>query len=80
MDFRFRVRAQAIFFVMMMVERHAAAQMSAKRERQRAGLSAANVGASMDLNVGSKLKAAFHPYVNNLCFVLNLVLFLSVPP
>ena len=25
------------------------------------------------------LKVAFHPYVNNLCFVLNLVLSLSVP-
>ena len=35
-----------IFFMMMMVERHAAAQGSAKRERRRAGMSAANVGAS----------------------------------
>ena len=34
------------FFMMMMVERRAAAQASAKRERRRAGLSAANVGAS----------------------------------
>ena len=25
------------------------------------------------------IKAAFHPYVNNLCFVLNLVLSFSVP-
>ena len=32
--------------MMMMVERRAAAQASAKRERQRAGMSAANVGAS----------------------------------
>ena len=26
------------------------------------------------------IKAAFHPYVNNLCFVVNLVLPLRVPP
>ena len=31
---------------MMMVEQRAAAQASAKRERRRAGMSAANVGAS----------------------------------
>ena len=36
-----------IFFMMMMVERRAAAQVSAKRERRRAGMSAANVGASL---------------------------------
>ena len=29
--------------------------------------------------VTSLFKAAFHPYVNNLCFVLNLVLSFSVP-
>ena len=34
------------FFMMMMVERRAAAQASVKRERRRAGMSAANVGAS----------------------------------
>ena len=27
----------------------------------------------------ASFKAAFHPYVNNLCFVLNLVLAFSVP-
>ena len=37
---------KAIFFIMMMVERRTAAQASAKRERRRAGMSAANVGAS----------------------------------
>ena len=31
-------------------------------------------------SLGASLKAAFHPYVNNLCFVVNLVLSLSVPP
>ena len=36
----------SFFFMMMMVERRAAAQASAKRERRRAGMSAANVGAS----------------------------------
>ena len=35
------------FFMMMMEERRAAAQASAKRERRRAGMSAANVGASI---------------------------------
>ena len=35
------------FFMMMMVERRAAAQASTKRERRRAGMSAANVGASV---------------------------------
>ena len=34
-------------FMMMMVERRAAAQASEKRERRRAGMSAANVGASV---------------------------------
>ena len=34
------------FFMMMMVEQRAAAQASAKHERRRAGMSAANVGAS----------------------------------
>ena len=33
----------------------------------------------MTSNIGSVLKAAFHPYGNNLCFVLNLVLSFSVP-
>ena len=45
-----RIPVRAIFFfffiMMMMVERRAAAQASAKRERRRAGMSAANVGAS----------------------------------
>ena len=36
--------------MMMMVERRAAAQASAKRKRRRAGMSAANVGASDNLN------------------------------
>ena len=46
---RFPARAikKNIFFMMMMVERRAAAQASAKRERRRAGMSAANVGASV---------------------------------
>ena len=35
------------FFMMMMVERRAAAQASAIRERQRVGMNAANVGASI---------------------------------
>ena len=43
---RIPVRAN-FFFMMMMVERRAAAQASAKRERRRAGMTAANVGASM---------------------------------
>ena len=34
-------------YFMMMVERHAAAQASVKRKRQRAGMSAVNVGASI---------------------------------
>ena len=42
-----RIPAQAIFFFMMMVERRAAAQASAKRERRCAGMSVANVGASI---------------------------------
>ena len=33
----------------------------------------------IDRSKGFQVKAAFHPYVNNLCFVLNLVLFFSVP-
>ena len=46
---RFPARAIFFFFFMMtmMLERRAAAQASAKREHQRAGMSAANVGASM---------------------------------
>ena len=36
------------FFMMMMVERRAAAQESAKRKRCCAGMSAANVGASVN--------------------------------
>ena len=48
---RFDSRHRRFFssiFMMMMVERRAAAQASPKRERRRAGMSAANVGASMD--------------------------------
>ena len=40
--------------MMMMVERREAAQASAKRERRRAGMSAANVGASVSINTHSK--------------------------
>ena len=45
-----RFTARAIFFfllMMMVVERRTAAQASAKRERRRAGMRAANVGASI---------------------------------
>ena len=38
----------SIFFMMMMVERCAAAQASAELECRRAGMRAANVGASYD--------------------------------
>ena len=31
-----------------------------------------------DVSLILMIKAAFHPYVNNLCFVVNLVLSLSV--
>ena len=41
--------------MMMMVERCAAAQASAKHERRRAGMSAANVGASKDYFRGHKI-------------------------
>ena len=39
-----------------------------------------NIGRKKIQNFLIHLKAAFHPYVNNLCFVVNLVLSLSVPP
>ena len=43
---RFPEWAIFFFYMMMMVERRVAAQASAKREHRRAGMSAANVGAS----------------------------------
>ena len=47
MRVRFPSPAIFFFFMIMMVERRTAAQASAKRERRRAGMSAANVGASI---------------------------------
>ena len=47
---RFPTREIFFFFLMMMMmERRAVAQANAKRERRRAGMSAANVGASVVL-------------------------------
>ena len=57
-----RSSAGAIFFVMMMiVEQHAAVQASPKRERQRAGLRAANVGASTT-EISTKNRDIFHDF------------------
>ena len=44
------------FLMMMMVERRAAAQAIAKRERRRAGMSAANVGASLFIKAMAPLE------------------------
>ena len=59
-----RFPAWAIFFffyMMMMVEQRAAAQASANRERRSAGMSAANVGASIIHVSGQKDVFAFFP-------------------
>ena len=44
------------------------------------GLSSDHHITQMQILTQGKLNAVFHPYVNNQCFVLNLVFSLSVPP
>ena len=64
---RFLERAIFLFFLflmMMMVERRAAAQASAKRERRRAGMSAANVGASRLLIIKHILVSSLWLYLS----------------